>query len=310
MKKILSTSIKTLSTFIFMKNKFYTLGFLIIILAISLFSQNIKLSGYVPYGVKVEDFKMEYNRIFNTIKFSSDIDTATLYIEYYKVSESKEREIFLPEWGGGGAIGKNRIVIPVDRKAIYRKNSAVTISHELTHIVINRISANVGIPRYFHEGIAMYLSGDVSFDEQSALSKALFTGSLMPLSSINLVNEFPQHRAQLAYAQSRMAIDYLVTNYDLDIISLILRASVKKGSFSRGLKEELDINEYQLDSLTQIHISKTYSSYFWILDNYILWIIIILLFLSAYILTIFRNRKKMKTMEEEERLEELKNLEG
>lgn len=280
-----------------------TLLLILLLSVVKIYSGNIVIKGPSPYGLKKEVFEKEYGRLYSTLNPGKDIDTSVVTVEYYKSHNELSRPT-LPEWGGGGAIGKNKIVIPIDKKAIYKKNSAVTISHELTHIAINRICDKVKVPRFFHEGVAMYLSGDISLNEQSALSMALFTQSLIPLLSIDSVNYFSQSRAQLAYAQSRLTVDYLVKNYDREVLSLILKSSIKNGDFEIGLKDELDISIHQLDSLSRSHIAQTYSNLFWIIDNYILWISILLLFLTAYILTIIRNRRKMKALEEADRLEE------
>lgn len=274
------------------------------LLIISTYGGIISLEGDIPYGVNSKLLEKEYQRIFKTLSPDQMVDTSKLTVEYYKSNTKRVGRPTLPEWGGGGAAGKDLIIIPTDLKPFYKKNNSVTISHEIGHIVINRVSKSVHIPRFFHEGVAMYLSGDISFSEQSTLSMALFSQSLMPLKSIDSVNYLSRKRAELAYAQSRLTVDYLVKNYDREILSLILSASNRIGSFEGGLVDELDINIHQLDSLTKIHISKTYSNLFWLIDSFVVWISILLLFFSAYILTVLRNRKKMKAMEEAERLEE------
>lgn len=288
-----------------MKKLFKSLFILLFFITISVNSENIKLIGSVPFGIDNKKFEAEYTRILSILDPLSINNRTEIIVEYYKSSNKKGSVPTLPEWGGGGAIGMNRVVIPIDKKPIYKKNSAVTISHELVHIAINRVSnGSVKIPRFFHEGVAMHLSGDISVNEQSALSMALFTNSLIPLASIDSVNAFTQSRAQLAYAQSRLTLDYLIKNYDREIISLILNSSVEKGSFENGLMHELDLTIHELDSLSRLHIAQTYSNFFWILDNYIIWISIILLFFAAYVLTRIRNRKKMKALEEADLLEE------
>lgn len=274
------------------------------LIMISIFSEIINLEGNIPYGVDSKILEKEYRRIYKTLSSVQNIDTSELTIEYYKLSDERAGRPTLPEWGGGGAIGNDLIIIPTDLKPFYRKNNSVTISHEITHIVINRIRSNVHIPRFFHEGVAMYLSGDISFGEQSTLSMSLFSQSLMPLISIDTVNRLSRKRAELAYAQSRLTVDYLVKTYDREILSLILDASKRMGDFEKGLIDELDLNIHQLDSLSKIHIAKTYSNLFWLIDSFVVWISILLLFFAAYILTVLRNRKKMKAMEEAERLEE------
>lgn len=276
---------------------------LLFLIFIPISSEIINLRGIAPFGNK-ELLEKEYKRLYSVLDINNKIDTSNLIITYYNSKTMDSGILSLPEWGGGGAIGKNQIIIPINKKPLYRSNSAVTLSHELAHIVISRICDSVKVPRFFHEGIAMHLSGDISFEEQGALSKALFTNSLMPLTSIDSVNSFSHNRAQLAYAQSRLTVDYLIKNYDREILPLLLISTKKSGDFEKGLLEELDITVNQLDSLSRLHIAQTYSNIFWILDHYIIWISILLLFLTAYILTLIRNRKKMKAMEEAERLEE------
>lgn len=281
----------------------------LIILITSLLLASIKLSGDIPLGVIPTAIEKEYQRIFTFLAPERALDRSSITVTYFKENLNSIGKPTLPEWGGGGARDKSDILIPIAKKNIYSKNSAVTISHELAHIAINRICDTVKISRFFHEGAAMYLSGDISFEEQSALSMALFTQNLIPLRSIDSVNQFSRRRAQLAYAQSRLAIEYLITNYEREILSDILISSLNEGSFERGLKQELDITIEDLDSLSRIYISQKYSSLFWLIDAYVVWITILVLFITAYVLTILRNRKKREAMEEEELREAEKSIE-
>ena len=66
----------------------------------------------------------------------------------------------------------------------------------------------VNIPRWFHEGMAMALSGEIDSDAPVTLSKAVLSRKLLPLDSIKYVNRFKRDKAHLAYCQSHFAVQF------------------------------------------------------------------------------------------------------
>ncbi len=267
---------------------------------ISVVSGNIIIQGFTPREIDRATIQFEYKRLYKILAPAGPIDTSRLTIIFYsKAVESNER-YSLPEWGGGGAIGTEKIVVNIDKNPFLDHSPYQVTVHELAHIVINRISMGIAVPRWFHEGVAMLLSGEATEREQIVLSKALFAGSVMPLYSIDSVNSFGRFRAELAYCQSRQTVLFLIDTYGIEILAEVLEAAIEKGTFWGGFHDVLQVTPRELDLFARKFIYQNHGKYLWLVDEYLVWVVILFLFLLAYIITIFRIRAKKKRMEEEE----------
>lgn len=249
------------------------------------------LEGSAPFGITSEIADREYQRVFHHLSAEGESDSSQVTILFIPKREMLHT-FSLPEWGGGGAVGKNTVVIPTDVSPLFEKDPRKTMVHELVHIAIARIADTVFIPRFFHEGAALLLSGDISFREQSVLSTALLMHSLFPIMSIDSVNYFSRFAAEIAYYQSRQVALYLTETYGFDVLGVILDSTVYYSSFDKGLNSSCGISIHELDSQSHERIVKRYMAFFWLLENYYLWLFIVFLFIAGYIRTVIRTRKK------------------
>ncbi|MEO6349939.1 MAG: peptidase MA family metallohydrolase [Candidatus Limnocylindrales bacterium] len=93
--------------------------------------------------------------------------------------------------------------------------SAVTVAHELTHLVFNEATLNQfhGPPRWLNEGIATYLSEGYSPEYQAIVNVNASTDSLIPLDGLAGFFPSPPDQFYLAYGESVAAVDYFVRTY-------------------------------------------------------------------------------------------------
>ncbi len=274
----------------------------------SSFSIPIKLKGFVPLDIKESAIAYEYKRIYKTLAPSRHIDNSELNITFYTKKGSSGFTYSLPEWGGGGAIGKDNIVVCMDLKPFLNHTIYQITVHELVHIVINRICKDTFIPRWFHEGLAMILSGDPTTTENIVISKALFTGSIMPLSSIDSVNSFGQFRAELAYCQSRQAIRYLIDTYGIEVVPDIIEAANRHESFWKGFFDVLQVSEQEFESFYRKFIIQHHGKFFWLVDYYLIWGGIVILFIVGYIVSVLRKRKILLLLGNQEEQKEKREI--
>jgi hypothetical protein len=152
---------------------------LLLLLALPALAIELRIEGYAPRNLDTLMLKREYARIGRQVGLTAKDNPAPLHIIFYRHSDQRKTGVRLPEWGGGGAIGKDTIVIPVDRQAaFYRSDMERIILHEMVHTALARAYGHLRIPRWFHEGMAMTLSGELQFEEQLFLSRAILTRSL------------------------------------------------------------------------------------------------------------------------------------
>ncbi len=265
-------------------------------------SGEIIVQGFAPKNIDRAVIHYEYKRIWALLVPGVKPDTTRLIVTYYSNFHKTNEQFSLPEWSGGGAIGDDHIVVSIDKSPFLDHSPYQVTVHELVHIVINRACKGVAVPRWFHEGVAMTLSGDATDRENIVISKALFTGSIMPLNVIDSVNSFRRFRAELAYCQGRQAVAYLIDTYGIEVLAEILDAANKQQSFWKGFYEVLQISEKELEVFYLDYVLKHHGRFFWLLDTYLVWILILFLFFLAYTVTFFRIRAKRKRLEKEEAL--------
>jgi hypothetical protein len=267
----------------------------------------IILQGSIPAGINSSSLLSEYYRIYRILAPEKRPDKSPLKIIYYTKSHAHEMGFVLPEWGGGGAIGDSLIIIPVDFKPFLEQSFRQITVHEIVHIILARAYPSFAVPRWFHEGAAMLLSGELSFEENAIVSKAIFLGRLMPLTAIDSVNGFKRNRADLAYSQSHLAALFLVEQYGMTVLSDILRGARKSKDFKAGMLDAIGLTMREFEEMVEKYIASRYRFVFFVTDSYMWWALIVLLFIVGFIATTIRNRKRAAAMEEEEKLEMEKN---
>ncbi|MBN1309049.1 MAG: hypothetical protein JXA18_14085 [Chitinispirillaceae bacterium] len=263
---------------------------------------DLRIEGYAPRTLDTLMLKSEYARICRQVGLVAVNNTAPLHLIFYRHADGRKTGIRLPEWGGGGAIGGDSIVIPVDRQsAFYRSDMERIILHEMVHIALARAYGRLHIPRWFHEGMAMTLSGELDFEEQLFLSRAIVTRSLVPLDSMERLNQFSRRRAQVAYSQCHFAVGFLLDTYGYDLIPELLRESRKTRRFETACLRVFGLTVQELELLLQKEMASRYRLLFLFADYSSLWFGILALATVAFVATKIRNRRKRERMELEER---------
>jgi hypothetical protein len=288
-----------------MKNSFL---FLLFLLASSACADILHIEGIVPPDVDKAAMNAEYHRIYRLVAPRQRPDPSPLRVVYYSEKSTDNFNGVLPEWGGGGTIGGNLIVIPTTFKPFLDQSFAQVTRHELVHAVLARAYPGLYIPRWFHEGVAMTLSGELSFQEDVIVSKAIFTGARMPFASIDSVNNFGRNRADLAYAKSHLAVLFLVDRYGIESIPDILSTAKRTGTFWEGMHNALALSPSDFDYLVNGDISSRYRFAFIFADYSAFWVAIAFLFLVAAGVALVRKRKKLDQMEREEKLEDERSV--
>jgi hypothetical protein len=112
--------------------------------------------------------------------------------------------------------------------------SAITVAHELTHLVFNETTLNPyhEPPRWLNEGIAVYLSEGYSDQFRAAVGGAALSDSLIPLQG--LAGFFPSQYDQffLAYGEAVSGVDYFIRTYSDQTLWNLVR------SYSQGLSDD------------------------------------------------------------------------
>lgn len=198
----------------------------------------------------------------------------------------------LPKWTGAFAIpGYKKMVVKSPRWDRENNDFHANLIHELTHLLVHERISNKPIPRWIDEGLAIFYSREQRWKTSTALSKAIATHSLIPLSDIDYVLRFHQIKAELAYQESYSAVRYLLATYDIDAIQIILQGIRENRELDKSFVMATGSTFREFEQEWIQYIKKNYKWY-WLsdLDNFI-WIFILLLVILAVFIKRIRNRR-------------------
>lgn len=142
----------------------------------------------------------------------------------------------IPDWIAGLAFpAQQKMILKSWRMMRGREVQFETLfRHELTHILLYRLtgSGRRSVPRWFEEGLAVYLSGESGFNQIPSLVLATTLNHLIPLQE--LAAGFPQesHAAHKAYAQSGNLIAYLVNQEGARSLRYLIEEIRRTGDFA------------------------------------------------------------------------------
>jgi hypothetical protein len=237
-------------------------------------------------------------------EISADLQLTDL--ETLKVFIAPSRKAFLslsmgrlPQWSGAFASpGLKTMVIKSPRWDRPQNDFRISLIHELLHLLLHERIAYRPIPRWMDEGLAVFYAESQNWKTFTALSKAAATNSLIPLAEIDQVLEFRKNKAELAYQESYSAVRYLLLTYDIEALRTILQG-ISNGEeldviFSRATGSTLRGFEQEWIQ----YVKKNYKWY-WLseMDSYV-WILILVLFVLAWIAIRLRARRTLKSWEE------------
>ncbi len=120
----------------------------------------------------------------------------------------------IPDWGAGYAVPDRRLVVLKSPRitGTYDGSHEIVV-HELAHVMLHSALRGVDIPRWLDEGFAMHMAREWGFWDRASLLVAVVSGNMISLGAIHRVNDFPEHRAQLAYQESALAVQYILRQY-------------------------------------------------------------------------------------------------
>jgi Peptidase MA superfamily len=128
----------------------------------------------------------------------------------------------LPHWTGGLAKPSQKMIILQSPRVMpSRGQFSVTALHELVHILTSHEKPGF-LPRWFSEGLAMYLSGETMYKNRTPLGRAVVFNKTYTLDGINNMMALGPEQARIAYMQSISFIEFLVEHYGWDSVAALL----------------------------------------------------------------------------------------
>ncbi len=217
----------------------------------------------------------------------------------------KEFEGFLynqvPEWSQAVALPQQRMVILKLADAEQIKKSPQILIHELVHILLYDFLQGAYLPVWLNEGMADYFSeGGLSFEKKIVLAQAMVQKKIIDLMSIDSLLKMKAPQARLAYVEAQSAVEFMAKQFgDQRLIELLKNIRHQK-NFHKAFRFTFGFDLLDFEIQWNEFIKQKYR---WlVLLKFEEWIFALsgLLFLIAVVVVYLRNRKKLKTLSEED----------
>ena len=117
----------------------------------------------------------------------------------------------VPRWAEALAWPSHNVIL-VDAMSLVQPHGEITLRHELSHVALGQLSGEW--PRWFQEGVAMYVSGDrFSVTQYAAMFRAVTQKRLFNFE--DLAHTWPEQPSdvEIAYAQSVTFVAHLAQRY-------------------------------------------------------------------------------------------------
>lgn len=212
-----------------------------------------------------------------------------------------------PQWVLAVAISHLRLVLIRSEgiQVLSSNDLVLTLRHELTHILMFDIEfqSSRRLPRWFHEGIAMWASGE-TLTRAQVLQLAAKARRRNLLAFLELEKTFPSHSARVheAYLQSLCYITWLDQQLKQRQLSwpLVIEELRQGASIDAALFRHWQIDEPEFEWRQQL--AKEYSLTEALIYGFGMWHWITVLALIAIVRHLFSNREIKKEFDREEAL--------
>ena len=225
---------------------------------------------------------------------------APSFREYKKIQPAAG----IPIWSVGVAYPDLNLIIIKSPRA--QKKGHIDIAkvfkHELTHIILGRaFQGRERVPRWLHEGLAMYISREWNFSRISVMTRAVLTDTLIPLSSIT--HSFPREaeRAALAYSESFYLISFLISKYDKYNFHRFIKVYSGGSDLKSALLEVYGVKWEDFEGKWKKYLKLRFSWIPLFTSTTTLWFLVSMLFILGYLKKRRLKRLKFEEWEVEEK---------
>jgi hypothetical protein len=262
---------------------------------------------YHPYAISpqeivdiAEDFYPRLSRLIGNMELGK------IEIWVCETQEQFQAAVHAPiqDWAVGCAFPLSRRIVIQNPDVILQREFqlAQVIRHEIVHIVFGQRTKKAirGIPLWFNEGIAIYLSGEWSPHRHEALIQNVLSKSIIPLAQLS--DGFPKSEqlAQLAYAESLNAVAWLTEIAGVEKLWEIIDRLGEGTDLNTAYQEIIGWELATFDAEWQASLPRRY---YWVAlfsSSYLFWGSLALLFLLIYLRIRHRSRRQLAAMAREE----------
>jgi tetratricopeptide (TPR) repeat protein len=164
----------------------------------------------------------------------------------------------LPSWVG--AVNDGKIRIPVSGLTSLTPQLARMLKHELTHSFVHQATQG-RCPVWFNEGLAQLEEGATTAGQGVELSRAFEQGRTLPFTALQgPFYKLSVGQANLAYAESLAALEFIRDRYGRGEIRRLLRRMATHPDFGALLEDELRLSYAGLTQAVAASVEQRYGS--------------------------------------------------
>jgi hypothetical protein len=172
--------------------------------------------------------------------------------------------------------------------------------HELSHVVLGQALGEVRAPRWLDEGLAQYISREWKLGQSILVARALLFERLIPLEDIEALNSFSKSEAQLAYAESFLAVAFIRDRFGESSLHQLIRDLAEYDDFGLAVQTSLSMTLSDFYRTWRDYVVSRFNWASILSQPFVLWILMFSLFLLAFLLKRRRSRKIMERWRLEE----------
>lgn len=186
----------------------------------------------------------------------------------------------MSEWASGVTfLAQQRVILRAHGTALLTLNE--TFDHELAHVLAHTYSQEGGrpLPRWFHEGLAIWLSGEGVLSRLETALKAAASGHLLTFE--DLARAFPNQgkNVEIAYAQSALFVKRLVRERGPAAVVGLLSDTARGADFDEAFRARFQASPGELFETVQSDLETSSSPFLFLYDGNFLWGLVTMLFL-------------------------------
>jgi len=204
----------------------------------------------------------------------------------------------LPDWGVGVALSGGRtIALDYERIPGIGRSVEEVFLHEMTHALLMQSTRQAWLPTWFHEGVAMWCSGEWRFVDTV---QVMMNGTVPDL--WRLEGRFPRHAvwADQAYRTSLLAVESLRRWYGEDVLRRLIAATAANGDFEQSFQEVTGVSNEQFAARFAGAMKVRFGWLITITRWPTLFVLMALLFVVGAWRRLINNRRRLAEMEDDE----------
>lgn len=141
-----------------------------------------------------------------------------------------------PSWVRGYVRGGNVVLLPARVPAYPNRSLEAVLLHEIAHVLIDRAADGRTVPRWFHEGLALYAARGYVLEDRSRVLWSTLRGRRSAVNRLEENFASGPASAARAYAFSGAFVRFLIDRYGNDLPGGALEGVAEGRSFPNAFR--------------------------------------------------------------------------